>query len=242
MSIIGKTSTIERNKHMYTGRKAAISVGVFFILAAVTSIVGLLLYGPILNGPDYLINGAQHKNQIILGAVMELLLVISAIGTAVGMFPFLRKYNESIALAHLCFRFMEAVLITVGIVSVLSLLTLSQEYVVTAAPNVSTFHAAGTLLLAVHSWTFLLGPDFMLGINTALYSYVFYKSGLVPRFIAVMGLTGATCILLAALLEMFGIIAQISVWGSLLALPVAANEMTLAVWLIVKGFNPSATG
>jgi hypothetical protein len=80
----------------------------------------------------------------------------------------------------------------------------------------------------------------MLGVNTAMYSYLFYTSRLVPRFLAVMGLTGATLVFLEALLAMFGVLSQVSVWGALLALPVAAYEITLAVWLIVKGFNPSA--
>lgn len=234
------TTGIEGDKHMHTNRQAATIVGVLYILAAVTAILGLILYGPILNGPDYLMKGAEHKNQVILGAMMELLLVCSAIGTAVGLFPYLRKYNESIALGYLCFRFLEAVLITIGIVSVLSLLTLSQKFVAAAAPNASAFQASGTLLIAIHDWTFLLGPSFMLGVNTAMYSYLLYTSRLVPRFLAVMGLTGATLVFLEAVLAMFGVLSQVSVWGALLALPVAAYEITLAVWLIVKGFNPSA--
>nr|WP_208414593.1 DUF4386 domain-containing protein [Paenibacillus castaneae] len=211
-----------------------------FILAAASSIVGLVLYDPILNNPDYLVKGAAHANQVILGALMELILVVSAVGTSIMMFPFLRRYNESIALGHVCFRFMEAVIITVGIVSVLSLLSLSQHYVAAGAPDAASFQASGTVLHAVHDWTFLLGPNFMLGINTMMYSYIFYQSKLVPRFISLLGMTGATLVFIAALLEMFGVFSQLSVWGALLSLPVAANEMILAVWLIVKGFNRSA--
>lgn len=225
---------------MNSNKKAAIIVGVLFILAAVTSIIGLILYDPILNGPDYLIKGSEHANQVILGALMELILVVSAVGTATTMFPILRKYNETIALWHLCFRFLEAVVITIGVISVLSLLTLSREFVATGALDSSSFQASGTLLKAVHDWTFLLGPNFMLGINTMMYSYIFYKSKLVPRFIPILGMTGATLIFICALLVMFGVIQQVSVWGAILALPVAANEMILAVWLIVKGFNESA--
>src|SRR5947199_1485287 len=114
---------------------------------------------------------------------MELILVLANIGTAVGLFPFLRKYNESIALGHLCFRFLEAVFISIGIVSVLSLLTLSQGFVATA-PNASALQASGTLLLAVREWTFILGPNVLLGANTVLYSYLLYKSRLVPRLIS----------------------------------------------------------
>jgi len=147
---------------MNSNKKAARIVGVLFILAAVTAIIGLNLYNPILKGPDYMINGSEHANQVILGSLMELILVIAAIGTATTMFPFLRKYNETIALWHVCFRFLEAVIITIGVISVLSLLTLSQEFVTAGAPDIASFQASGTLLKAVHEWTFLLGPNFML--------------------------------------------------------------------------------
>ena len=225
---------------MNSNKKAARIVGVLFILAAVTAIIGLSLYDPILKGSDYLMKGSEHANQIIFGAVMELILVISAVGTATTMFPFLKKYNETIALWHVCFRFLEAVIITIGVISVLSLLTLSKEYVAAGAPDIASYQASGVVLKAIHEWTFLLGPNFMLGLNTIMYSYIFYKSNLVPKFIPIIGMTGATLVFIAALLEMFGVIQQVSVWGALLSLPVAANEMILAVWLIVKGFNESA--
>ena len=225
---------------MNSNKKSAKIVGVLFILAAVTAVIGLLLYDPILNGPDYLIKGSEHANQVILGAVFELILVVSAIGTSTTMFPFLRKYNETIALWHVCFRFLEAVIITIGVISVLSLLTLSREFVASGATDTTSFLASGILLKAVHDWTFLLGPNLMLGLNTIMYSYIFYKSRLVPRFISILGMTGATLVFAAGLLEMFGVFSQVSVWGGILSLPVAANEMILAVWLIFKGFNESA--
>jgi len=224
---------------MNHSKKAAKIVGVLFILATVSSIIGVLLYDPILKDPNYLITGFEHKNQVILGVLCELVLVCSAVGTSIMLFPFFKKHSESLALGYVCFRLLEAVIIAVGIVSVLSLLTLSQEFIEAAAPHATSFQTAGTLLKAVHDWTFLLGPNFMLGINTLMCSYLLYQSKLVPRPIAVMGLAGATLILLAAVLEMFGIILQLSTWGAVLAIPVASYEMILAVWLIVKGFNVS---
>jgi hypothetical protein len=214
-------------------------VGVLFIIATVTAILGVLFYQPILTG-DYLSNGAAHQNQVVLGALMELILAGTAIGTAIVLFPVLRPYSERIALGHLFFRFLEAVIITIGIVAVLSLLTLSQDFVAAAAPDAAAYHAAGTLLLAVHEWTFMLGPLFMLGINTLMYSYLLYKSKLVPRPLAILGLSGATLVLVAALLVLFGVYPQLSVPVTLLALPIASYEMILAGWLIVKGFNSSA--
>ncbi len=176
-------------------------MGVLFILAAVTAVIGLNLYNPILKGPDYLIKGSEHANQVITGALMELILVVSAVGTATTMFPFLRKYNETIALWHVCFRFLEAIIITVGVISVLSLLTLSREYAAAGAPDIASFQASGILLKAVHDWTFLLGPNFMLGINTMMYSYIFFKSKLVPRFIPILGMTGATLVFICSLVR-----------------------------------------
>jgi hypothetical protein len=225
---------------MKSNKKAAKIVGVLFILAAVSAVAGVILYNPILNGSDYLMNGSKHANQIILGALMELILVVSAIGTATTMFPILRRYNETIALWHVSFRFLEAIVITVGVISVLSLLTLSREFVAAGVPDIASFQTSGTVLKAIHEWTFMLGPNFMLGINTMMYSYIFYKTKLVPRFIPILGMTGAALVFVCALLVMFGVIEQVSVWGGVLALPVAANEMILAVWLIVKGFNSSA--
>ncbi|WP_236291328.1 DUF4386 domain-containing protein [Paenibacillus allorhizoplanae] len=223
----------------FSSKTASRIVGVLFIVAALTAIVGVILYKPILNDSDYLIQGSAHANQVVLGALMELTLVVSAVGTATTMFPFLKKYNRTIAIWHVFFRFMEAVVITVGIISVLSLLALSQDYVAAGAPNITSYQVSGTLLKAVHDYTFLLGPNFFLGINTMMYSYIFYKSKLVPRFIPVLGLTGSVLILLAALLEMFGVIDQVSAWGAILAIPIFANEMILAVWLITNGFNGS---
>jgi len=225
---------------MNSNRKTAKIVGVLFILAAVSAVIGLNLYDPILNGPDYLLKGSEHANQVILGAVMELILVLSAVGTATTMFPLLRKYNETIALWHVCFRFLEAIIITVGVISVLSLLTLSREFVAAGAPDPSSFHSSGIILKAIHDWTFMLGPLFMLGINTVMYSYIFFKTKLVPRFISILGMTGASSVFICSLFVMFGVFPQISFWGAVLAVPVAANEMILAVWLIVKGFNENA--
>ncbi len=226
---------------MYTSRQAAVVVGVLFILATVSAMLGLFVfYPPILTGPDYLSNAAAHANQVLLGALMELILVGAAIGTAIGLFPVLRPYGERIALGHLCFRFLEAVVITVGVIAILSLLTLSQDFVASAAPDASAFYASGALLHAVYKWTSMVGPLLWLGVNTLMYSSLLFKSRLVPRPLAVMGLTGATLVFGYGLLVMFGVTVQGSAPWMLLVLPIAVYEMILAGWLIVKGFNASA--
>jgi len=225
---------------MKSNRKNAIIVGVLFILAAVTAIIGFALYQPILNDPDYIIKGSANETQVIWGAFFELVLAFSVIGISITMFPILKKENESIALGYVCFRLLEATIIIIGIISLLSIVTLSQDFAKAVAPNASSFLTAGKLLVTVHNWTFLLGPNLALGPSTLMMSYFLYKSKLVPRFISVLGLVGGPLIFACAVLVMFGVFLQISVWGAMLAIPVFAYEMTLAVWLIVKGFNSSA--
>ncbi len=224
---------------MDSNKKNAIIVGVVFITATVAAIIGFLLVLPILN-PDYIISGSANENQIILGAFLELIAAGAVAGTSITLFPYLRKQNESLALGYVGGRILEAVMIVVGTISLLSILTLSQEFVKAVDPNASSFLTAGLLLLSVRHWTDILGPNFLLGPNTLMLSYLLYRSKLVPRFISVWGLVGATLIFAAALLEMFGLLLQGSAGVGILAAPVATFEMALAVWLIVKGFNSSA--
>jgi hypothetical protein len=237
---ITNQATTTGDKHMNTNRQNATIVGILFILATVSAILGLYFYQPILSGADYLINGAAHKNEIALGALMELVLVVTAIGTAIALFPVLKPYGERIALGHLFFRFLEAAVILTGIVAILSLSTLSQAYVAADAADATTYHALGSLLHAVYKWTSMLGPLFFLGVNTLMYSYLLYKSKLVPRWLAVFGLFSATTVFAAALVVLSGIAIQLSTPVLLMVAPIGIFEMVFAGWLIVKGYNSSA--
>jgi hypothetical protein len=225
---------------MNSNRKRAIVIGVLFIAAALFSILGLVSYGPVLNNPAYITQGPTSENQIVLGALFELITAATVAGTAIAFFPILKKREESIALGYVGFRLLEAVLIIIGLVSILTLLTLRQAYEGGAALAVPSLQTADELLRSIHDWAFIIGPNFMLGIGTLLYSYLLYQTRLVARPIAVMGLVGAVSVYTAALLEMFGVIEQVSVWGAALSMPVAIYEMTLAVYLILKGFRSPA--
>jgi hypothetical protein len=224
---------------MDSNRKNEIIVGVLFILAAVTAVIGFALYQPILNDADYIIKGSAKESQVIWGALSELVLAFSVIGISILMYPILNKENESIAIGYICFRLLEATIITIGIISLLSIVTLSQEYEIVKDPDASFFLTVGKLLVTVHNWTFLLGPNLVLGLSTLMMSYFLYNSKLVPRFISFLGLVGGPLIFICAVLVMNGVFLQISFWGALFAIPVFAYEMTLAIWLIVKGFNSS---
>jgi hypothetical protein len=158
-------------------RKIAIAAGVFYLVTHVTSIAALILYGPVLNSPDYVV-GTGADTPVLLGALLEVPLALAIVGTAVTLFPVVKRENEGMALGY------------VGLRTLASLL---------------------------------------------------YRSRLVPRFIAVLGLVGGPLIFASATAVLFGLYKQVSVWGSLTAIPVFAWELTLAFWLIAKGFRPSAS-
>lgn len=136
-----------------------------------------------------------------------------------------------------CFRLLEATLIIIGIVSLLAIVTLNHDFLQEINPNIPAYLIAGKSLLAIHNWTFLYGTNLVLGPSTFLTGYLFYKSKLVPRYISLLGLIGGPIISVCALLVTFGLFPQISFWGIVLAIPVFVYEMSLALWLLVKGFN-----
>ena len=224
---------------MSSTRRSAVVAGVFFIVAAVTAIIGLALEGPVLNDSRYIVGGSGDDTRVVLGAFFEVLLAISVIGTAVTLFPIVRRQNESIALGYVAGRVVEAVVIVVGIMSVLSVVTLRKDFAGSTGDAASLMVIAKSLVV-IHDWTFLFGPSLAIGVNTLLLAYLMYTSRLVPRVIPVLGLIGGPVIFASGTAEMFGLYQQISVWGSIGAIPVFAWEMSLAVWMIARGFKPSA--
>lgn len=209
--------------------------GWLFIIAAVSSIIGLKLYDPILSDNNFIVSANNHYNQIIFGAINELILVASATGTGIMLYPLLKRYNESMGIGYLSFRMLEAVFIMIGLLSILTVLSISESYVDGAITDKANAQNLGLSFIFLHKWTFMLGPNFMLSINTFIYSFVFYKTKIIPSNLARLGLLASFLIMTAAILELFGVIQQISTWGILLALPIALYEMTLAIYLITKG-------
>ncbi|MBU2535380.1 MAG: DUF4386 domain-containing protein [Chloroflexi bacterium] len=224
---------------MNTNRKTAISVGVLFIIATVLGVLGNNLFKPILAAPDYLIKISANENQVIIGGLLVLLSAFACAGIAICLYPILRKYNEGLALGAVGLRLMEGMLYIVGVVGLLSILTLSQEYVKAGASNASLFQASGTSLLAVRDWAGKLSI-IAFTVGALMYYYVFYQSKLIPRWLSGWGFLGAALSLAAVLLAISGQIIYFSTVFILLQLPIGVQEMVLAVWLIVKGFNSSA--
>ncbi len=224
-----------KTKNKY--RNTAILTGVLFIVAAIASITGLYLYTPILNDSDYIIKDAFQETQVLFGALFEIITAFAVIGTPIALFPILRKHNQSLALAAICFRLLEATIIIIGIMSLLTIVSLNHEFLNETKANVPAFQLASKLLVSLHNWTFLYGPNLVLGPSTLITSYILYKSKIVPRYISILGIVGGPLISICAILVMFGIFIQISVIGALFAIPVFLYEMSLAIWLIINGFN-----
>lgn len=222
---------------MKTNKNSATSAGILFIIAAVAAIIGVLLYNPILHDPDYIIKGTGHETQIYWGAFFEILTAFAVIGTPIALYPVLKKINQSMAIATVSFRLLEATMIIVGILSLLTIVTLSHEFSNGANTDTASYLIAGKSLIALHNWTFAFGPNIVLGPSTFLTSYLLYRSKLIPRYISILGLIGGPFISICGVLVMFGVFLQVSLWGVLLAIPVFLYEMSLAVRLLVKGFK-----
>jgi hypothetical protein len=219
-------------------RKSALATGVLFILTFVTSIPALVLYGPVLNDAHYVL-GSGADTRIFAGAFLEVLLVISNIGTAVAIFPVVRRQNESIALGYVAARVVESTMIAVGIISLLAVVTMRRD-LAGGGTDPATLVVAGQTLVAIHKGTFLLGPGFCAGIeNGLMLGYLMYRSGLVPRPIAVLGLAGGALAFVAGTAELFGLWTQVSGTAFLLVVPEALFEALLGIYLTVKGFRPS---
>ena len=221
---------------MYTNRNIATLLGGLFLTAAIAAIAARVLYSPILNNPEYILSSGSHV-RILWGAVLEIITAFAIIGTSVTLYPVLKEYNERMALGAVCFRVAEALVIIVGILCLLTITTLNGESGQASHPDSPTYVIIGKMLVAFHNWTFLYGPNVLLGPSTLMTAYILHKAGLVPRFVSIAGLIGGPVIFFCGVTVTLGLFDQLSVWGALMAIPVFVYEMSLAIWLIVKGFK-----
>jgi hypothetical protein len=211
--------------------KIARIVGILFIIGTLAGILSAVITAPILDGPDYLIKVAANESQLVMGTLLILIMGFALAMLPIMLFPIFKKYNEPLALGAVIFRgALEAVAYIAIVISMLLLLTVSQEYVNAGAPDASYFQTLGTLFLEAGVWfESMLAIVFSLG--ALMIYYLFYQSKLIPRWLSVWGFVGALIYLAEPLLAMFGSEFE------LLFAPLALQEMVLAVWLIVKGFN-----
>jgi uncharacterized protein DUF4386 len=223
---------------MSLDQKRARVFGVLFLVTFATSIPALALYQPVLDHPVAYIAGGGHDKQIILGALLELLLIIANIGTAVVIFPILRRQSEELSLGYVTARLVESTFILVGILSVLAIVTLRNQVAGTAEGTVAY------TLAAIKDWTFLLGPGWVVGWgNGLILGYLMYRSELVPRRATWLGLIGGPLIIITGTAVMFGGDHPSDSLHSLQAIatiPEFLWELFLGVYCSVKGFRPSS--
>ena len=226
---------------MTSYRGNAIAVGILLIACSAASILSVAPLGSMLDGPDYLAQLAANSDRVVLAALIEFVWAATGAGIAIGLYPVLRKYNRSLAVASVAGRTVEGMFVLIATTSLLVLLTVGQQSVAAGPAAASSSQAVGGALLAVRDWVvgFLALLPFTLGVS--MYYYLLYRSRLVPRWLSGWGLIGAGLCLLSTVYAGFTQEFGFTSVNTVLNIPIGLQEMVLAVWLIAKGFNPQAT-
>jgi len=220
-------------------RRTALVGGWLYLITFIASIpAALVLLPPVLEHPDFIL-GAGSETAVLWGLSLDVINALACIGTAVALFPVVKRQSETLALGFVTSRVLEAATILVGVVSLLAVVTLRQDLAGATGAEAGSLVIAGQSLVAVRDWTFLLGPGVMAGINALLLGTLMYRSALVPRVIPLVGLIAAPLILGSSTATLFGFFDQLSPVAALLALPVGLWELSLGLWLVIKGFKPS---
>jgi len=226
---------------MSSTRKTALAAGVLFLITFITSIPAqLVLYHPLLTDPAKYILGTGGDPAVSLGALLEVMLAIAGVGSAVVLYPIVKRQNQAVALAYVTSRVLESAAIMVGIFSVLAVLSLRQHAAGTAGIDTASLVTAARSLVAVHDAAFLLGPTLLAGVgNGCLLGYLMYTSGLLPRRLALLGLVGGPLVITATVCVLFGVFAAGSSWQFLATIPEILWELSFGIYCTVKGFKPS---
>jgi hypothetical protein len=224
---------------MNSNRKFAVVAGVAFLIATIAQIVGVVLVSPILGAPDYLTQISANEDRVLFGALIQFIGGVACTGIALALYPVLRVHNHGLAMGSVGYRTIEGVFHGLIAVCWLLLVTLSQEAAKAAAPGSSAYAVPGALLMAGPDWLAPLGL-LVFGLGALCYYWVFYQSRLIPRWLSAWGLVAIVLVMVSGLLVALRLIESFSTPQLVLALPIGVQEMVLAVWLIARGFSPSA--
>lgn len=217
-------------------RKIALAGGVLYLVTFAASIPQLKLFKNVVDNPDYVsIHGSSTS--LLVGACLEVITALAGIGTAVALYPVTKRISQTAAIGFVTSRVLEAAMIMVGVLGILSLVTLHDDFAGATGSKADALSAANHSLVAMRQWTFALGPGLMAVVNAMFLGYAMYRSGLVPRIIPTIGFIGAPILLASTTATIFGAWSQTSHWAALLAMPIAAWEFSLGVYLTVKGFR-----
>jgi hypothetical protein len=222
-------------------RRTALVVGVLFVVTYITSIPAkVTLYTPFLDNADYIL-GSGEDTRVLWGAFAEMVLIFANIGTAVALYPVLRRRFPVLSLGFVTARVMESVFIAVGILAVLTLVTMRQDFSGATGADGTALATVGHTMVTLQEWTFNLGPGVVVGVgNGLILGYMMYRTGLVPRAMAMLGLIGGPLIIASGTAVIFGVIEAGSAAQMLAVIPEFFWELSFGIYLIVKGFKPSA--
>ncbi len=224
---------------MDTSRKNTLGAGILFVIADIAGFLTFAFLGAA-NGPDYLAQVAGNRNQVVMGALLVLIMALSCSGIAIWLYPVLKKQNEAIALWSVGFRIIETLLGIVSVIGLLALIPLSQEFIKAGTPDASYLQTLGTLIQTARAWTRDVLMLFAWGLGALLYNYLFFQAKLLPRWLSGWGIAAILLHLASCLMTIFDVMGPSSPVQIILLVPSGLQELVLAVWLIVKGFNPSA--
>ena len=230
-------ATATKPAGMTSLRKTALVAGIFYLITFI-SIPTLALYGPVKNHRDWILTSGSNT-AVLVGAFREVIVALAGIGTAVTLYPVVKRQNEGVSLGFVASRVIEAAMIFTGVLSLLSLVTLRHDLGGAAGANAAALVTTGASHVAVYNWTMLLGQTLMPCINALLLGTLMYRSRLVPRIIPIIGLIGAPLLIAGVIVTLSAGTGHISALQAIGTLPVAAWEFSLGLWLVVKGFRPS---
>ena len=220
-------------------RKIALWGGLLYLVTFAASIPQLKLFKNVVDNPDYLsIHGSSTS--LLVGSCLEVVTALAGIGTAVALYPVTKRVSPTAAIGFVTSRVVEAAMIMVGVLGILSLVTLHDDFAGATGSKADALSTANHAMVAMRQWTFALGPGLMPVVNAMFLGYVMYRSGLVPRIIPTIGFIGAPILLASTTATIFGAWSQTSHWAALFAMPIATWEFSLGVYLTVKGFRTTA--
>ncbi len=222
------------SKSTNSGRRSAVSTGVLLIVGMVAGVFSVV---PVIDGADYIVKAFTNENQVLIGAFFQLLMVVAYAGIPILMYPILSKHNKGFALGSVAFGIIAGVFIIIGVILLLLLLTLSYEFAKAGAQDVSYFHTLGGLLQTGRDLVNHVATTLAFVLAMLLFNCIFYQTKLVSRWLSMWGLIGSVLSILASLLFMIRFIGLDATY-MMLNIPIAFQQLALAVWLIVKGLYP----
>ena len=223
---------------MTRARRLALAAGILYLLTFAFSIPAFFLYEPVLTDPGYIVGAGEADTRIVFGAVLELFTALAGIGTAVAVFPVVRRQSEAASLGFVTTRSFEAAVMVIGVIALMSIVSLRQAGAASGTDDTALV-AVGQALVTVRDQTALVGPGFVPALNALCFGYVLFRSRLVPRIIPTLGLIGAPLLMASAIAAMFGLHDQ-SVFSLIALAPIFIWELTIGLWMTVKGFSPPA--